>query len=354
VTTTTVTAGGLAYLVSEDVDLVYRAVAVGRAASAVAGMPTPPDLAVTTPRADLRVFVRDADFCLAADAVHAFPTAAAVDVTVTATGYGPLTTTVTIDPAALPAAIGTVALEPLPVRVQGRVVAADTGAGLAAARVLAIDDPTVGTPPATHTIVLGRPLARAHPAGAALEVVPVAAAALAPAAADAPAGGTALALGARDGLATGSVLGIRPLPGGDHAEVAVVADPGPAPLAAAGTVTLSDPLTQSVHAGDAVDLLTPGAPSSTTALADASEAGGAVVVTGDPVAGLVRIEPGAGEEYRFVGVLADGAGYYRLDGLSHVLSLWLAAEAAGYTQASRAVTVRYGAPVTVVDFQLTP
>ena len=238
-------------------------------------------------------------------------------------------------------------------RVQGRVVAADTGDPVASARVLAIDDPTVGTPPPVHTVALGRPLARGHAAGAAIEEAPVVGAAgLGPVATDAPAGASALRLATRTGLSAGAVVAIGPV-GGDYAEVGRVADPGPPPLADPGSVTLRDPLTQTIRAGSAADLLTLGNGTATT-LAAATEPGSAVVVADAPVVGLVRVDPGPDEEYRFVGVVADGAGFYRLDGLAGVLSLWLAAEAAGFQQAHQAVTVRYGTPVTVVDFQLTP
>jgi hypothetical protein len=349
-TRTTVSVDGRSVVVSSDGTLRYRAVAVGRVASEIAGMPAP-RASVSTVRSDVRPFVRDADFCLAADPARSFPTSSSFDVTIGADGFLPRTTTVTVDPASLPAALGTIELRPLPVRVQGRVVAADTGDALASARVHAIDDPTVGSPPPVHTIVLDRPLARAHPSAAPLEEATVSSASgLGALPSDAPAGSTALRLAGRTGLAPGAVVAI----GGDDAELARVEDPGPAPLADAGVVTLRDPLTRTLRAGAAVALLEFGGTGTVTALAEPSEPGGAVVVAEAAVGGLVRIEPGPDEEYRRVGVLADDAGYYRVDGLAHVASLWLAADAPGRQRAHRAVTVRYGTPVTVVDFQLKP
>jgi hypothetical protein len=340
------------YVVSEDVRLHYRAVAVGRVASTVSGMPVPAGLEVRSPRPDVRAVVRDADFCLAADPALAFPAAATVDIVIAADGFAAATATVAIDPAALPTTIGTLELRPLPVRIQGRVVDA-TRTPLASTRVHTIDDPTVGTTPSTHTLALGRPLARSHPDSAAVqEVVVSGTAPVGPTAAAAGAGSSQLALASRTGLAAGAVLGLGPL-ASDYAELARVVDPGPAPLSAGGTVMLHDPLTQTVAAGTPVDVLTFAAPSTGTTLAEAAGAGSAIITTNDLVSGLVRVEPGPDEEYRFVGVLTDDAGYYRLDGVGDVLSLWLAAEASGL-HGHQAVTVRYGTPVTVVDLQLTP
>jgi hypothetical protein len=354
VTRTTVAAGNRTYVVSEDVHLRYQAVAVGRVTSAVAGMPTPAGIVVGAARPGVRTVVRDADFCLAADPRLVFPAAASVDVSIAADGFAPATITVAIDPASLPAAAGTVALRPLPVRVQGRVVD-DARSPLQSARVLSIDDPTVGTTPSTHALVFARPLARGHAAAVTVEEAHVAStSAVGTLTATAGPGAQRLELASRTGLVAGTVIGVSALGGGDYAEVAKVVDPGPAPLGAAGTVTLRDPLTQTLAAGAAVDAFAFGGTGASTTLAAAAQAGGAVVVAGAVLSGLVRIEPGADEEYRFVGAPTDSQGYYRLDGIGDVLSLWLAAEAPGFQQGHQAVTVRYGTPVTVVDFQLTP
>ncbi len=349
-TRTTVSVDSRRFVVSPDGSLGYCAVAVGRVASEVSGMPAP-QASVATTRADVRSFVRDADFCLAADAVRAFPTSASLDVTISADGFVPRTATIVVDPAALPTAVGTIALRPLPVRVQGRVVDALTGAALGTAHVHAIDDPTIGSQPPVHTLVLDRPLARSHPAGASLEAATVASTSdLGALPADAPAGSTSLRLATRAGLAGGSVVSL----GGDDGEIARIEDPGPSPLAGEGTVTLRDPLTRTQHAGTTATLLAFGGTGTMATLAGPSEPAGAVVVTDVAVDGLVRVEPGADEEYRRVGAVTDDAGYYRLDGLAGVASLWLAADAPGYQQAYQAVTVRYGTPVTVIDFHLMP
>lgn len=337
-----------------DTLLLYQAVAVGRVASAIPGSPLPAGLAVTCSRSDVSVSLIDADFCLAARVATAFPAPAPVQITFAAPGFGERTETVTIDPAALPLQIGELDLTPDPIRVQGRVVASDTGAPLGGARVLSSDDPTVGIPPSEHTIVLGRPLAHDHLAGTTAEQLAPAGSGLVSAlAAPAVAGSSTLALETRTGLTAGAVLGIAPTLAGDFAEYVEVTDPGPVPLSAAGAVTVRDPLTQSLAAGVSVSALTL-ATTSSTSLATATAAGEAIVVAPDQLTGLVRIQSGAGEEYRTVGTATDADGYFRLDGVGSVLSLWLAAEAAGRQTGFRLLTVPYPVPVAVVDFKLSP
>ena len=337
-----------------DTLLLYEAVAVGRVVSAIPGAPLPAGLTVTCSRADLTVRVIDADFCLAARVATAFPAPVPVQITFAAPGFGSRMETVTIDPVALPLQIGELDLAPDPIRVRGRVVASDSGAPLGGARVLSIDDPTVGMPPPEHTIVLGRPLARDHPVGATVEQLAPTTSGLATAlAAPAAAGSSTLALETRTGLAVGAVLGIASTPAVDFAEYVEVADPGPAPLSAAGLVTVRDPLSQSLATGVSVSALTL-ATASSTSLATATAAGEAIVVAPDQLTGLVRIEPGATEEYRTVGTTTGADGYFRLDGVGSVLSLWLAAEAAGRQTGFRLLTVPYPVPVAVVDFKLSP
>jgi hypothetical protein len=337
-----------------DTLLLYEAVAVGRVASAIPGAALPAGLTVTCSRSDLTVRVIDADFCLAARVATAFPAPSPVQITFAAPGFGSRTETVTIDPGARPLQIGELDLVPDPVRIQGRVVASDTGTPLGGARVLSVDDPTIGIPPPEHTIALSRPLAQDHPAGASVERLSASTAGPATAlTAPAVAGTTTLTLATRTGLAAGAVLGIGPTPAGDFAEYVEVTDPGAAPLSAAGPVAVREPLTQTLALGASVSALTLAATASTP-LATASAAGEAVVVAPDQLTGLVRIEPGATEEYRTVGTATGADGYFRLDGVGSVLSLWLAAEAAGRQTGFRLLTVPYPVPVTVVDFKLSP
>lgn len=338
----------------QDPTLEYDAVAIGRVESQISGG-RPPDVIVTTSRPDIGATVISADFCLAAAVQRSLPAPATIAITLSAPGFVPLTAAVTIDPAAIPAALGTFRLRPYPVRIQGRVVAADTGAGLPGARVLAIDDPTVSVPPSVHSLALSRPLGRSHGASAALQQYAVSGAGPALGFAQPAAlGDTEIMLETRSGLSSGGVLGIGPTAAGDYAEYAEIADPGPGPLSAPGPVTLSAGLTVSFPVGPAAALLTITATGTTSSLADAAASGEAVVAADDLMSGLLRIEPGPSEEYRSVGAVTDDGGYYRLDGIGHVVSLWLAAEAAPYHSAHQPLTVPFGVPVTVVDFELSP
>lgn len=334
--------------------LEYNAVAIGRVESQVSGA-RPPDVTVTTSRPDIGATVIGTDFCLAAVVERALPALSTIAITLSAPGFVPLTAVVTINPAAIPVALGTFRLRPYPVRVQGRVVAADTDAGLPGARVLAIDDPTVSVPSPVHSVALNRPLARSHIASAVLEQYAVTGTGP-PIGFAQPAalGDTEIMLETRSGLSSGGVLGIGPTVAGDYVEYAEITDPGPTPLAAPGPATLSTGLTLSFPAGAAAAMLTISATGTTSSLAAAASSGEAVVVTNDLMSGLLRIEPGSSEEYRSVGAVTDSGGYYRLDGIGHVVSLWLAAEAAApYHSAHQQLTVPFGTPVTVVDFNLS-
>lgn len=339
----------------QDPPLEYDAVAIGRVESQVSGG-RPPDVTVTTSRPDIGATVIGTDFCLTATVQRSLPGPATIAITLSAPGFVPLTAVVTIDPTAIPVALGTFRLRPYPVRVQGRVVAADTGAGLPGARVLAIDNPGVSVPPPVHSLALNRPLARSHVASATLEQYTVTSAGASLGFAQPAAlGDTEIMLRTRAGLSSGGVLGIGPTAAGDYVEYAEITDPGPAPLAAPGPVTLSTGLTLSFPAGASAALLTISATGTTSSLADAASSGEAVVVANDLMSGLLRIEPGPSEEYRSVGAVTDSGGYYRLDGIGHVVSLWLAAEAATpYHSAHQQLTVPFGTPVTVVDFKLSP
>ena len=315
-----------------------------------------PVVTVTTSRSDVSATVIDADFCLTADAAVAFPAPATIGITLSAPGFAPVTTVVMIDPAAIPVTIGTIALRPHPVRLQGRVVAAGTGVALPGARVLAIDDPSVTTPPPVHTLALSRPLNRPHPAGTTIDLVAVTGSGPPLALAQpAPLGDSELSLSDRSGLVADGVLGIIPTAAGDYVEYAQIVDPGPSPQNTPGTVALHDPLTLSLSSTAAVSLLSTsiGGAGTGTSLADASVSGDAIVAAAAVVSGLLCLDPGTNQEYRSVGAVCDTNGYWALDGVGHVASLWLGAEAAGYQSANQLIAVPFGAPVTFLDFKLT-
>lgn len=293
----------LPYSGPQDPPLLYDAVAIGTAESQVARA-AGPVLTVTTSRVDVGATVIDADFCLTADAAVAFRAPATIGITLSAPGFGPVTTDVTIDPGAIPVSIGTIALRPYPVRLQGRVVAAATGAAVPGARVLAIDDPSVTMPPPVHTLALSRPLNRSHAAGATIDLVAVTGSGP-PLTLTQPAslGDTELSLSDRNGLAAAGVLGIIPTAAGDYVEYAQIVDPGPSPQNAPGTVALHDPLTLSLPSGATALLLSTsiGAAGTGTSLADASVSGDAIVTAAAVASGLLCLDPGTGQEYRSVG-----------------------------------------------------
>ncbi len=276
-----------------------------------------------------------------------------VNLSITAPTYRPLTHAIAIHPTTLlPLDLGELMLLPLPVSLRGRVTQANgNGSPIAGARITLVDDPN--PPPATeHPLVLSQPLVLDHPVGTVArecQLTPVGSQRRVVFAAQA--GAISLALDDLSGLAPGDLLRFD---AGEHNFVAAVGSPR------AYEITLRHPLQASLNAGALAQPITvtiPGGGASAQ-LTQPAQAGDGVLIL-DAALGVdaVEIDSAAAVEYRAVGALTNADGFYRLNGITRLQSLWLEAAAAGWSPLAspvRHVVVYDAGAANVVDFTLEP
>jgi hypothetical protein len=362
-------ANGLRYLVAEDVRTVYQALISGRVLDEISGLPIPPVYSITATRhgtgramPEIATRVMDGGFyCLSGYLEQVFPAVAPavayqVDLVVTAPSYRNASPTVVIPPGAIfPVPVPDVLLRPLPLRLQGRVTRASDGNPLAGAFVTLVDDPHPAGLPPGHIVALRYPLAGAHPGpgGPAAAVTPMGPqGGLRNLTANASAGTIVVQLNDRTGLVPGDVLYLGAMVRGDglFAELAL---PSPPVVALPGAVELTSPLPHDVASGTTAQGFTPAGP--LTPLAMVAAAGDGLILTQALiVASAVAVaDPGgAATEYRLVGALADGAGYYRLDGIGRVATVFVSASLGALAAGPIPWTLLYGQPVNVIDLQV--
>jgi hypothetical protein len=360
-------ANGIRYLVAEDLQTVYQALISGRVIDETSGLPIPPVYTITATRhgigramPEIAIRVMDGGFyCLSGYLEHVFPPVPPVvyqvDIAVTAPSYRSASVTVVIPlGATFPIPVPDVLLRPLPVRLQGRVTRASDGSPLAGALVTLVDDPHPAGPLTGHIIALRYPLGSAHsgPGGPAAAVMPMGPqGGLRNLTANASAGTIVVQLNDRTGLIPGDVLYLGSMVRGDgpFAELAV---PSPPVVAVPGAVELTSPLPHDVANGTTVQGFTPAGPM--TPLAIAAAAGDGLILTQaliTPIAVAVIDPGGAATEYRLVGAVADSAGYYRLDGIGRVATVFVSASIGALAAGPIPWTLVYGQPVNVIDLQ---
>jgi hypothetical protein len=342
-----------------DERIVYGAIACGTVRDDASGEPVPRRLgvsvAITSPppavasSQRLRTLTGDRGrWCLAgAETARRVP--AATDehfrVRVSATGFvdGELDLDVPAG-ATLPVEAPAVTLRREPVRLQGRIVDAETGAPVGGASVA-----FEGSAPRPYLLALRRPLAFGHPIG-----TPVAPRAATQAGAqrtlvaDAMAGDRLLRLDAALALPAGSPVGVGPEP---DRQIAIV-------IGASGTtVELEAPLTRSARAGTSVRQLTIAAPpgASSRSLARPADPGDGTLVLDGPfpprVAALADATPGR-RELVDVGGLSDADGHYRVDGLTAWSRARVAVTHPSYLDAGATLELRPGQRLVVHDFRM--
>jgi hypothetical protein len=345
------------YTSVEDRTMVFSALLVGTVADQVAGKATRTPVQVRTQREGTFVKVLpNGGYAVAGDADRVLPdlatTAHELRLGFAAPGYDDAVVVVSVPAGStLPLQVPPVQLRPLPVRLQGRVVASSLNPAPVDAALV-----TLAGRDGQDLVGLRRPLDRDHPAGSQVREL----ATVGPVRtlqAEARQGATVIQLDNVSGLSAGGVLGIDWT---RAVEFATVAGPGPA----AGQVALQAPLPRTFPPGTQARGFALPSAGATATLAGAARAGdGLLLLQGTAVPALpptvtaVRIAgPGAtGVEYRALGAVSGAGGFYTLDGVGGVVTLDVLTRpaAAGAAGPAVPVAVQYG-QVNVVDLQLAP
>ncbi len=351
-----VSAQGYTYTVVDDTTKRFDALIYGLLSDAVSGQP----ISTFTVASDHPLIsarrAAPGIFVLSGTAGRVFPDRTCdyvVNLSISAPTYRPLTRAVAIHPTTtLPLDLGELTLLPLPISLRGRATQANgSGAPVSGVRITLVDDPN--PPPATeHTLALSQPLTRDHPVGTLVrecQLTPLGIQRHVVFAARA--GATSLALDDLSGLAPGDLLRFGT---GEYNFVAAVGSPR------AYEITLRHPLQASLSASALarqISVTIPFGGASGQLTQPAAEGDGVLILDAALDVDAVEIDSGAAVEYRAVGVLTDADGYYRLDGITHLQSLWLDAAAAGFTPLAspvRHVVVYDAGAANVEDFTLEP
>lgn len=344
--------GQATYTVVDDLTDTFQVLLSGQVLSAEWNEPLP-GFQINVDRPDIFVkTMAGGFFALAGHVNQLFPqldsTAYAFDVSASAANTVGQTVTIAVPMGStFPLAEQNFSLNYVPLRVQGRVTLAATGAPVANAAV------TIDLP---NALTLRSVSQFEHAAG-----TPVRSGSLSPSGAGravaqtAPLAALTLQLDNTAGLAPGFILRL----GAPAAFLFVVIDSvGPEP----GVVNLRTPVTRTVTAGEPAQRVTFTPDGNSQPLAEAIPAGlGLLPLGGSLAAGAVQIDDAspARVEYHAVGALADSQGYYRLDGIGRRRSISLRAlnpppPATPTHQAVQGWLVNPRQPVNIVDLPLTP
>lgn len=341
-----ITANQRRYTLVDDLTDIFQVIVTGRVTSAEWNTPIPA-FRVEVDRPDVYVKTFPTGyFALAGRIPVLFPELAAqayaLQISVSAPGHEDASATVTIPIAStFPLAEQPFALSFTPIRLQGRVTLAATGAPLVNA-VVTVDEANLSTlrAPTRFDHALNTPVnSGTLNAGGAIRTVIEAALPNAP----------LLRLSDTTGLGGGSILRV----GDDTAYTYLVIDGVPQ----AGVVTLRGTPRRSVNAGEAARLvtflpdggsqqLTADMPAGTGLLPlDGTLGGDALqIADGDPLRA----------EYFSVGALTDTQGYYHLNGVGRRPSVHLhATDAPALNDAERDWLIDPRQPINTVNFSLT-
>lgn len=357
-----VTAGGVEYAIVDDGIRIAQAVAVGRVVDEVADSPPPvrvevdwPHLWATTPG--------DGTICIAGKVALGFPalatTAYDVPIVVHVEGGADIAAVVHISIAAtFPAPIALPPFRRATVRVQGRVVEqTNPAAGIAGARIVAVDDP----PPVAivdHPLVVRTPLRFAHDALTPVRVRTLGAPGASFTVVENAASDTdTVVLDNRTGLAAGALLRI-----GEETsfELTVIrALPQlPANLALPGPVQLWGALLRGATQGTAVRVIPLGAIGPVTSLTRASTRGDGLLLAADHIEdAVIEVVDGNADhsEYAAVGAITDAQGYYRVDGIGRRRTSFFRATHPAWTDSvPTPCSIDLDRPTTLLNFRLKP
>ena len=351
-----VSGGARAYEIIDDRIDVFQALVIGSVIDEATGA-APRSFTVRADDPSLLPSAHDGGaFCLAGDpdvalADHSVPHT--LTVIIDAEGFREqiLSVTVPINPS-FPITVPTAVLRRTPIRIQGRVVALDTGNPIASAAIIMLD--TTPLPPPRHAVLFDTPLWRDHAATIAVQgqaLTPVASPVLIKTVtADADAGATMLILDDRQGLGPGQVLRIGAAGAYGFAEIATLA-------AQPGGVNLVSPLARSARNNDAAAPFALGAPMGPAAkLVDTGFAGEGIVILDAVPAGdvIVITDPPGVREYHNLGAISNAEGYYALDGIARLAVLPLQISAAAFITAKTNWSVDWSRTPNLLDWRLHP
>ncbi len=268
---------------------------------------------------------------------HLFPDLATtiykLDITISARGYRTHTRSETIPIAsAFPIDLGTIALRPFPVRIEGRVTKESDRTPIAGAAVRVV------TP---KVLLLREPAYYDHPTGTAVTLrtlTPGAARTLDQAA---PAGTLTFLLNNVGGLAGGDVLLF-----GDSEYGVIDTIDAPAKL-----VTLKHGLRRSYAKNATVKPVAIVAGAATTTSRDVN-AGDGILLLNAPLAGNAVSIGGVPIEYHDLGVVSDASGFYAANGVGGARELTFRASAGGFIDLDVPLAIDYASPVNPSSFRL--
>jgi hypothetical protein len=354
------------YTVVDDLTIVYRVLITGVVNDEITDEPLQAPFIVRAGRRGLDPkLLAGGLWCFAGYPEQVFPdlstTPDTVDVVITAPGYREVSFTVIIPQhASFPVSAPVVQLRRLPVRIQGRVVENTTGrTPIAAAKILIVDDPNPPQPLTEHLAALRTPLHFDHASGVTVhERLLSPTGSLKHLEANVFAGSRSFTLNNRVGLAANDIRRIGSAMQSEYGVIESLA-PDPADPSQPGSVTLRSALIRSFRATTEVQRVTPGAAGTTRHLAREADAGdGVLILDGILDVDTIEIADPVPErvEYHALGALTDAEGFYRLDGISRVRTVYLDASAAGFTALPAPVpwTINYRQPLNIVNFRLSP
>jgi len=348
-----VQAGNWSYVVEDDCSTNYWAIVTGTVTDEILGNMFAPGLNVDTKRPDLPSKVTpNGLFAITGYPQQSFPVSATLTLYFNAPGFHGSQLKVSVPAGGpFPVVAGTVVLRRLPVRIQGRVVNANTRAPLPNALVLAVDDPN--TPPVVHTTAVRSPLYFDHLNGVSVQNVTIAVTGSPSLQADTVAGTQVIELNSRTGLAAGSIVQLSKS-SKTIVEYGVVDHLGPGPAASGGQVFFRNALNRSYAMASTVQVVTATPAGGAATLKGAASAGDGVVVASVLLNGTTLVvDPGSlNEEYHEVGALSDADGYYGLDGMGRVQEIFLQA-AQGGLQQTAGWFIEYDQPINLLDFRLS-
>jgi hypothetical protein len=354
----TVAAYDRLYEVVDDCTIVYSAVITGAVTDEIQGGFGANVLTVQPARSDLNPKTSGGLYAIAASLEWSFPKLATqsytVNYTLQAQGFRNVPMSVTVPAAAtLPFAAPPVKMRRLPVRVQGRVVLDATGAPVAGAQIVCVDNPSPPSPPppppVPHTMLMRAPLYFDHAVNAPVQQVTLTVAGTAQLTQPAAAGSRTIQVNTTAGL-TGSALVRLANAGLNTMEYATVAS------VAGGAVTLSAPLNRRYAPGSAttVQYVTPATAGPVAHLLTDANAGDGVMVADSLLqVATVVVDGGTAQvEYHEMGALTDANGYYAVDGVGRVREVFLRPNPG--TPGSPVVGwfLEYEQPVNVVNFRV--
>jgi hypothetical protein len=339
--------GELVYSMVDDFTSVYRAVIIGFVTDELFGALNAADVTVEVDRKDLDTKTTNGGTFAVMGYISAKSYTA--NLVIRARGFRDFKVAVPVAAnASSPATAPPIALRRAVVRVQGRVVA-DTAsrAPIAAAKVVAVDDPT-SPAPATHVLGLRSTLSVAHAAGKTVREIAMTSLGSATLNMNAPAGAKTMALSTTTGLLAGSVIRLA---NATETQVSYAV----AASVAAGSAGLRDPLNTSFFAaGTSVQFLSPGASGLGGVLNGDADAGDGVLLSSAALTGnTLEIEPGsASVEYCETGALTDADGYYAINGVGRSAQIFFEASHSGFTSKVSPWMVEFDKAVNVLDFRL--